>query len=105
MILLSLVIDALAVILIVLGAAFFVAGTVGLLRFPDFYCRTHAATKCDTLGAGLLLAGLALRQGLDPETVKLVALIALVAVYSPISGHALARASFRSGLEPWTGKR
>jgi multicomponent Na+:H+ antiporter subunit G len=40
------------------GAAFFLAGTVGILRFPDFFSRLHAVTKADTLGLGLIVTGL-----------------------------------------------
>ncbi len=43
------------------GAFFFTAGTLGLVRFPDIYCRLHAVTKADTLGLGLVVLGLALR--------------------------------------------
>lgn len=44
------------------GLFFFLAGTVGLLRFPDAYSRLHAVTKADTLGLGLIVVGLALRS-------------------------------------------
>lgn len=44
------------------GVFFFLAGTIGLLRFPDAYCRLHAVTKADTLGLGLLVVGLSLRS-------------------------------------------
>lgn len=44
------------------GVFFFLAGTLGLLRFPDVYSRLHAVTKADTLGLGLLVAGLSLRS-------------------------------------------
>jgi multicomponent Na+:H+ antiporter subunit G len=47
---------------IVLGAAFFFAGTVGLLRFPDTFTRLHALTKADNLGLGFVILGLALQQ-------------------------------------------
>lgn len=43
------------------GAVFFVAGTLGLLRFPDLFSRLHAVTKADTLGLGLIILGLSLR--------------------------------------------
>lgn len=43
------------------GLFFFVAGTLGLLRFPDIYARLHAVTKADTLGLGLIVLGLCLR--------------------------------------------
>lgn len=48
--------------LLLAGAFFFLAGTVGLLRFPDVYSRLHAVTKADTLGLGLMVAGLLLRS-------------------------------------------
>lgn len=40
------------------GVVFFVAGTVGLLRFPDASTRLHALTKADNLGLGLIVLGL-----------------------------------------------
>lgn len=43
------------------GLLFFIAGTLGLLRFPDIFSRLHAVTKADTLGLGLLALGLALQ--------------------------------------------
>lgn len=88
--------------LVIAGAAFFFIGTLGLLRFPDFYSRVHAVTKCDALGAGLVLLGLAIWRGPDGEGVRILALIALLLVSSPTAGHALTRAAFRTGLKPWT---
>jgi monovalent cation/proton antiporter MnhG/PhaG subunit len=80
------------------------AGTLGLLRLPDFFSRTHAATKCDTIGAGSLLVALAIFNGLDASTWKILALAALVILSSPTVGHALARAAHRTGLKPWRVK-
>lgn len=57
----SIVLDALTVVTVCAGAFFFLAGSVGLLRFPDTLCRLHALTKADNLGLGLIVAGLALR--------------------------------------------
>lgn len=93
---------AAAVILCSVGAFFFFVGTLGMLRFPDFFSRTHAATKCDTVGAGSVLLGLSLIQGFHPETLKLLSLGVLVLLSSPTAGHALARAAYRTGLNPWT---
>lgn len=45
-------------VLVSLGAVFFLAGTVGLLRFPDALSRLHALTKADNLGLGLVVLGL-----------------------------------------------
>lgn len=54
----SLALDALTVVAVSLGAFFFLAGTVGLLRFPDTLTRLHALTKADNLGLGLVVLGL-----------------------------------------------
>ena len=57
-----LVLDAIGVVAVSAGAFFFMAGTVGLLRFPDALTRLHALTKADNLGLGLIAFGL-LTQG------------------------------------------
>ncbi len=51
------------IVLCCVGALFFFIGTFGMLRLPDFFTRTHAATKCDTVGAGSVLLALALVSG------------------------------------------
>ena len=54
----SLALDALTILAVSAGAFFFLAGTVGLLRFPDALSRLHALTKADNLGLGLVVLGL-----------------------------------------------
>ena len=54
----SILLDALTIITVSAGAFFFLAGTVGLLRFPDALSRLHALTKADNLGLGLVVLGL-----------------------------------------------
>jgi multicomponent Na+:H+ antiporter subunit G len=54
----SLALDALTILAVSAGAFFFLAGTVGLLRFPDSLSRLHALTKADNLGLGLVVLGL-----------------------------------------------
>jgi multicomponent Na+:H+ antiporter subunit G len=68
-------------VLMLAAAFFFLAGTVGLLRFPDLHSRLHAVTKADNLGLGLLVAGLALQAGSLAVAAKLllVWLLALLA--------------------------
>ena len=95
----ALLLDTLTVALALLGAMFFLAGTVGLLRLPDFYTRAHAVAKCDTMGAGAILLALAIHVAPHPEALKLVLLLLLVLLSSPTSCHALARAAYGTGLE------
>ena len=97
--------NALTIVLAALGALFFLVGTIGLVRLPDFYARTHAATKCDTVGAGSLLIALAVFNGVDAATLKIVALAGLVLLSSPTVGHALARAAYRTGVAPWQARK
>jgi multicomponent Na+:H+ antiporter subunit G len=63
--------DWLAILLVAIGAVFFLAGTVGLLRFPDTFSRLHALTKADNLGLGFTVAGLAVQSGSLPIALKL----------------------------------
>lgn len=73
--------DLLSFVAVAAGVFFFLAGTVGLLRFPDPLSRLHALTKADNLGLGLIVLGLLPRVGSAADAVKLVAvwLLALLA--------------------------
>lgn len=93
--------NAATVVLACLGALFFLVGTIGLVRLPDFFSRTHAASKCDTVGAGALLLALAIHNGFCFSTLKIIALALLVLLTSPTIGHALARAAHRTHLTVW----
>lgn len=67
--------------LVTLGALFFLAGTLGLLRFPDTLTRLHAIAKADNLGLGLIVLGLLPQVSWPATALKLVAvwLLALLA--------------------------
>ncbi len=79
------------------GVFFFAVGVAGLLRFPDVYSRLHATTKCDTLGAGLILIGLAI-QGTPDMAIKLMLIVLLLWITNPTAAHVIARASLLSGI-------
>ena len=91
-------------IFLVSGSVFVLAGGIGLLRFPDFYSRIHAAGITDTMGAWLILVGLMFSAGLTLVTVKLVFLLFFLLMTSPLSSHALAKAAFLRGLKPMLGR-
>lgn len=100
-------VDPLSGALVVAGALFCVVGGIGILRLPDFFARTHATSIGDTLGAGLVICGLALRAvaewivgegGLD-VVFKLVLLLAFIYVVSPTASHALAKAAHAGGVK------
>jgi multicomponent Na+:H+ antiporter subunit G len=80
--------------LMCLGGLFFLAGLVGLLRFPDVYARIHAVTKADTLGLGLVATGVALTQASPVVAVKVLLIWMLAALASGAAGHLLCRAAY-----------
>ena len=87
--------------LISVGVVFFIAGTMGLLRFPDLFTRLHALTKADNLGLGFIVAGLALYSGSLIVTIKLVLVWLLVMMSSAVASHLIAQAALRKGVKPW----
>ncbi len=91
----------LSAVLLLSGGLLGVIGGIGILRFPDFYTRLHAAGVTDTLCAGLFLGGLALQFGFTLATAKLVLIFAFLLFTAPTATHALAKAARNSGLEPW----
>ncbi|TXD43769.1 monovalent cation/H(+) antiporter subunit G [Lujinxingia vulgaris] len=95
--------EALAVGVMVLGALFFVAGSVGMLRFPDVYTRLHALTKADNLGMGLLVFGLSLQAPGWQLVLKLVLIWIFVMIAGAISCHLVAREAYRQGVKPEQG--
>lgn len=74
-----------------LGAFFFVAGSLGLLRFPDLPSRLHAITKADTLGFILVAVGLALRAQSWRDALVMAFITILIIISSSISAQLLAR--------------
>jgi multicomponent Na+:H+ antiporter subunit G len=66
------VLNMLSIILCIVGAVFYLAGTVGLLRFPDAYSRLHALTKADNLGLGFIVLGLSFQATSAAVVVKLL---------------------------------
>lgn len=87
--------------LILLAMPFFLAGTMGLLRFPDVYTRLHALTKADNLGLGLVLAGAAVQASSWTTVLKLLLIWLLVLLASATACHLIARSAFRKGVRPW----
>jgi len=87
------------------GFFFFVAATVGLLRFPDFFCRLHATGKGDTLAVLLSLIGLSICEGFSLTSLKILFIAVFMFLAQPTSTHAISRAAMRCGLEPWVRER
>ena len=96
----DLAVDLISWVLLLAGSVFSLIGAVGIIRLPDVFTRMHGAGIIDTLGAGLILAGLMVQAGLTMVTVKLILIVAFLFFTSPAATHALARAALGAGVEP-----
>ena len=91
-----------------LGLIFFLGTAVGMMRFPDFYTRMHAAGKGDTLSTMLMLTGFALVTMEDFSLgswlllVKIMGVVLFIFLSTPTSSHALMRAAFEDDEMPMT---
>ena len=93
----SLARDALTIVAVAAGVAFFLAGTVGLLRFPDTLSRAHALTKADNLGLGLIVLGLLFQAAGLASALRLVAVWALALLAGAIVTQLIALAARPNG--------
>ena len=89
-------------ILIILGMILFLLGAIGILRFPDFFTRMHAAGKCDTLGALLVVTGIAIYNGFAIGSLKIIFIAVFIFLTSPTATHSIARAAMKNKLPIWT---
>ena len=98
----------LAAILIASGLFFFTGGSIGILRFPDFYSRLHPAGKLDTMGLLMTMTGMALytvqefTMAAIFTSLKILLIVVFVFITSPTATHAILDAGVRAGLSPWS---
>ncbi len=94
--------DLLGYILISTGLVFFLGTTIGLLRFPDFYTRMHAAGKGDTLSTVMILLGCICLVSMSwLLTLKILLIINFILIGSPTATHAMMDAGNKAGAVPW----
>ena len=91
--------DIITVVLVSAGGFFFMAGTIGLLRFPDTLTRLHALTKVDNLGLGLIVFGLLPQVESRLGALKLIVIWLLVQMSGAIVSQLIAQAVRRSGRQ------
>ena len=95
------IIDYISVLLLLAGAFFFLAGTLGLLRFPDVYTRLHALTKADNLGLGLTVTGLILQLESWLVAGKLLLIWVLILLAGASVAHLIAKGALRRKVRLW----
>src|ERR1700748_3869479 len=96
----SLARDIITIAAVSAGAFFFLAGTVGLLRFPDALTRLHALTKADNLGLGLVVLGLLPQAGSPLRGAKLICVWLLALLASATVSQLIARVARHQGPPP-----
>jgi multicomponent Na+:H+ antiporter subunit G len=90
-------VETLGLVLVVAGCAFYGAGTIGLLRFPDVYSRLHALTKADNQGLLLVCLGLAVLAGSARVAFLLLVVWSVGLVAAAVSAHLIARHARHAG--------
>ena len=89
--------------LCLLGAVLAIIGSIGALRFPDFYTRLHAASVTDTGAVTVMLLGMAFLAPHWLVLFKLVVIWVFLFLTGPTASHAIANAAHTAGLQPKIG--
>lgn len=98
--------ELIAAAALLLGAGFGFVASLGLLRMPDLPMRLHATSKAGTLGAGLMLFGVALFHADFGVTTRVVVTVLFLLLTGPVAAHLIARAAyFSAGMSLWEGTR
>lgn len=96
--------EIIGTVLVLVGGAFSVLGSLGLFRFPDVYTRSHAQTVVNVGGTCVMLLGVMFFSFFSPLFVKALFLVVFIFAASPVGTHAITRAAYVSGIRPRTGK-
>ena len=96
------IVTALIVVFAAIGVFFTFVAAVGMIRLPDVYSRSHAATKADTLGAGFSILAVAIYFGSVGEILRAALLIVFIYYTNPTAAHAITRAAYSRGIDVWT---
>ncbi len=91
----------LVILCLVLGSLLIIVASVGVVRFPDFYTRVHAAGKLDTLGQSLILLALIIYEGFSPLSLKIFLIIVLIYIINPSATHFVTQAAYLARIWPF----
>ncbi|MAS37276.1 MAG: Na+/H+ antiporter subunit G [Anaerolineaceae bacterium] len=95
--------DAIAALLLIIGAFFMFVGAIGLLRMPDLFMRMSATTKSVTLGVSFMLAAVAVHFNELGLGSRAMATIIFVFITAPVAAHMIGRAGYARQVELWEG--
>lgn len=92
--------DAFTLLCVAAGAILFLAGTLGLIRFPDTLSRLHALSKADNLGLGLIVLGLLPQASSTTGALKLIGVWLLAQLSAATASQLIAGAVHRRKSGP-----
>ena len=100
--------EIIGLIIMSIGMVFMFLGIIGIFRFKCFYARILVVTKVDTVGVIVFLTGLAIKHGFSFFSAKLMLIVIVILILSPLVGHMLARSAYISGYklsDPYKGEQ
>lgn len=83
------------------GCLLLLVASIGVIRFPDFFSRIHAAGKGDTMGQTCIIIGLIIYSGFNQVSLKLLLMIIMILIINSTATHYLAKAAYMNGVKPW----
>ena len=96
----TILVEVVSGLFILLGLIALITGSLGLVKLPDLFSRTHAVGMMDTAGVGFIILGLIVYEGFTLVSVKLALVGIFLFFTSPIATHAVAQVALRSGVKP-----
>ena len=96
----TMLVEIVSGLFILLGVVALITGSLGLVKLPDLFSRTHAVGMMDTAGVGFIILGLIIYEGFTLVSVKLALVGIFLFFTSPIATHAVAQFALRSGIKP-----
>ncbi len=93
--------EVIVAVLILIGTSFSLLSSFGLIRLPDVYTRSHAATKSATLGVLCTLFGAFLYFWISDGYISVRLLLGIFFVFltAPVAGHMICRAAFLTNTQ------
>ena len=104
----NMALEIIGLVIMSIGMVFMFLGIIGIFRFKCFYARILVVTKVDTVGVIVFLTGLAVKHGFSFFSAKLMLIVIVIVILSPLVGHMLARSAHISGhklSDPYKGEQ
>ena len=93
--------EIIACICLIAGILLMLVSAIGVFRLPDFFSRLHASSIGETLGIVLAGAGMAVYNGLNLTSAKILLVVLSMFLVNPVGTHLIGKAAIRSGEHPW----